>query len=116
MNDRIFDVSISHVIKNRSGVSLFHHLGTSTEPVGPHARSEPQILVALPATAGAAVMPHMSTKSRQVIYGGRIIGAKMRAQGACARSIFGGGIMCGSVAVCGGSIRFPRKFCDRTLG
>jgi hypothetical protein len=29
-----------------------------------------------------AVLPPMSTKSRQTIYGGRIIGAKIRAQGA----------------------------------
>jgi hypothetical protein len=27
-------------------------------------------------------MPAMSTKSRQVIYGGRVMGAKIRAQGA----------------------------------
>ena len=31
-------------------------------------------------------MPAMSTKSRQVIYGGRIIGAKIRAEGARKRA------------------------------
>ena len=31
-------------------------------------------------------MPAMSTKSREVIYGGRIIGAKMRAEGARKRA------------------------------
>jgi hypothetical protein len=55
---------------------------TLTEPVGPRGRSEPQILVALPGLARPAVMPAMSTKSRQVIYGGRVMGAKIRAQGA----------------------------------
>jgi hypothetical protein len=36
----------------------------------------------LPPRAGNAVMTSMSTKSREVIYGGRIIGAKIRAEGA----------------------------------
>jgi hypothetical protein len=51
-------------------------------PVWPQARSGPQILVALRSRAKVAVMAAMSTKSRQVIYGGRIIGAKIRAEGA----------------------------------
>jgi hypothetical protein len=38
--------------------------------------------VALRGRAKVAVMAAMSTKSRQVIYGGRIIGAKIRAEGA----------------------------------
>src|ERR1700738_208617 len=59
---------------------------TLTEPVGPQARSCPQILVALPQSQGPLVMPAMSTKSRQVIYGGRIIGAKIRAEGARKRA------------------------------
>ncbi len=40
------------------------------------------MLVALPSIARPAVLPAMSTKSRQTIYGGRIIGAKIRADGA----------------------------------
>ena len=51
-----------------------------TEAVGPRVRSGHLILVALPAAARPAVMPAMSTKSRDVIYGGRIIGARLRAQ------------------------------------
>ena len=51
-------------------------------PVGFRRRSEHQILVALRSRAKVDVMAAMSTKSRQVIYGGRIIGAKIRAEGA----------------------------------
>jgi hypothetical protein len=51
-------------------------------PVWPQARSGPQILVALRSRAKTAVMAVMSTKSREVIYGGRIIGARIRAEGA----------------------------------
>jgi hypothetical protein len=40
------------------------------------------LLVALHSRAKVAVMAAMSTKSREVIYGGRIIGAKIRAEGA----------------------------------
>jgi hypothetical protein len=36
----------------------------------------------LPAAARLALIATMSTKSREVIYGGRIIGAKIRADGA----------------------------------
>jgi hypothetical protein len=36
----------------------------------------------LPPPAGVAVIASMSTKSREVIYGGRIIGARIRAQSA----------------------------------
>jgi hypothetical protein len=45
-------------------------------------RSAPQSLVALPSRAKVAVMAAMGSKSREVIYGGRIIGAKIRAEGA----------------------------------
>jgi hypothetical protein len=38
--------------------------------------------VALRGAAKVAVMAAMSTKSREVIYGGQIIGAKTRAEGA----------------------------------
>src|SRR5438270_44975 len=48
-------------------------------PIGSRRGSEPQMLVALPALASIAVMPAMSTKSRQVIYGSRIEGASIRA-------------------------------------
>ena len=40
------------------------------------------MLVALPALARVAVTPAMSTKSREVIFGSRIRGAKIRAEGA----------------------------------
>jgi hypothetical protein len=45
-----------------------------------------QILVGLPASARAAVLSPMSTKSRQTIYGGSIIGAKIRAESARKRA------------------------------
>jgi hypothetical protein len=45
------------------------------------ARSGPQILVALRAVASAAVMPAMSTKSRDTIFGGQLMGAQIRAEG-----------------------------------
>lgn len=48
--------------------------------------NEPQILVGLPAPARAPVLPPMSTKSRQAIYGGQIIGAKIRAESARKRA------------------------------
>jgi hypothetical protein len=51
-------------------------------PVALRRRSQPLILVALLAAAKPAVIGSMSTKSREVIYGGRIIGAKIRADGA----------------------------------
>ena len=50
------------------------------EQVGLMDHSEPQILVALPTLARPAVMPCMSTKSRQTIYSGAIMGAEIRAQ------------------------------------
>ena len=40
------------------------------------------MLVGLPAIARPAVLLTMSTKSRQTIYGGRIISARIRADGA----------------------------------
>jgi hypothetical protein len=43
--------------------------------------------VALPAAAGAVVMTLMGTKSRQVIYGSRIAGAKIRAEEARKRAV-----------------------------
>jgi hypothetical protein len=43
-------------------------------------RSLPQRLVKLPSPAKAAVIAAMSTKKREVIWGGRIMGADMRAQ------------------------------------
>jgi hypothetical protein len=49
-------------------------------------RSEPLILVALHGLARAAVMPRMSTKSREVIFGSRIAGAKIRADEARKRA------------------------------
>ena len=61
--------------------SRFVPVAVLTEPVGLQGRSGHLImLVAL--SALAAAMPPMSTKSRQTIYGGRIIGAKIRAEGA----------------------------------
>ena len=45
-------------------------------PLGPQPRSSSQVLVASHAAASTAMSP------RQTIYGGRIIGAKIRAQGA----------------------------------
>jgi len=42
--------------------------------------------VGLPAAARAVVLPPMSTKSRHAIYGGRIIGAKIRAESARQRA------------------------------
>ena len=53
-----------------------------SEPVGSRGRSGHLILVALPALARVAVMPAMSTKSRELIFGSRIRGAKIRAEGA----------------------------------
>jgi hypothetical protein len=55
---------------------------TLTEPIGSRARSGHLILVGLPVLARAAVMAAMGTKSREVIWGGQIMGAKIRAQGA----------------------------------
>jgi hypothetical protein len=52
------------------------------EPVGSRGCSGYLILVGLPALARVAVMPAMSTKSREVIFGSRIRGAKIRAEGA----------------------------------
>ena len=52
------------------------------EPVGSSGRSGHLILVALPGLARVAVMPAMSTKSREVIFGSRIRGARIRAEGA----------------------------------
>jgi len=52
------------------------------EPVAGRFSSGPQLLVALPTAIGAVVVATMSTKSRQVIYGGQIIGAKIRAEDA----------------------------------
>ena len=49
---------------------------------GPIGRSRHLFLVALPALSRAAVMPAMGTKSREVIWGGQIMGAKIRAKGA----------------------------------
>jgi hypothetical protein len=46
----------------------------------------PQRLVALHAAARPAVFAGMSTKSRQTIYGGRIMGAKIRAESARKRA------------------------------
>jgi hypothetical protein len=51
-------------------------------PVAFRRRSGPQILVALGSRAKVAVMAAMGSKSREVIYGGRIIGARSRAEGA----------------------------------
>jgi hypothetical protein len=48
-----------------------------TAPVGLCGRSCPQSVVALPGLAKAAVIAAMSTKSREVIFGSRIRGAKM---------------------------------------
>jgi hypothetical protein len=45
-------------------------------------RSGHQILVGLRGAAKIAVMARMSTKSREVVYGGGILGAKIRADGA----------------------------------
>jgi len=53
-----------------------------TAPVGLCGRSCPQSVVALPGLAKAAVIAAMSTKSREVIFGSRIRGAKNRAEGA----------------------------------
>jgi hypothetical protein len=53
-----------------------------TEPVGLDGRSCAQTVVALPGLAKAAVIAAMSTKSRQVIFGSRIRGAKICAEGA----------------------------------
>jgi hypothetical protein len=65
-------------------------LGTGTarffssidRPVASDIRSGYQILVGLRGAAKVAVMASMSTKSREVIYGGRIISAKICADGA----------------------------------
>jgi len=46
--------------------------------------------VGLPAAARAAVLPSMSTKSRQAVYGGEIIGAKIRVKGAREAAARGG--------------------------
>jgi hypothetical protein len=51
-------------------------------PIAFQRRSGPQILVALPSRAKIAVMVAMGSKSREVIYGRRIIGARIRAEGA----------------------------------
>ena len=50
--------------------------------MGSRGRSGHLILVALPGLARAAVIRVMSTKSREVIFGSRIRGAKIRAEGA----------------------------------
>jgi hypothetical protein len=50
--------------------------------MGSQSATRPQSLVALRDAAKLAVMAVMGTKSREVIYGGRIIGAKIRADGA----------------------------------
>ncbi len=52
-----------------------------SEPVGSRGRSGHLILVALPGLARAAVIRVMSTKLREVIFGSRIRGAKIRAEG-----------------------------------
>lgn len=49
-------------------------------PVGPGNLVRPQILVALPAITRPAVMPSMGTKSREVIWGGQIMGAEIHAK------------------------------------
>ena len=54
--------------------------------MGSSIRSRPQILVGFPAAARAAVIVGMSTKSRQTIYGGAIMGAKIRAESARKRA------------------------------
>jgi hypothetical protein len=51
-------------------------------PVAFRRRSGPQSLVALRSRAKLAVMVAMGSKSREVIYGGRIIGARICAEGA----------------------------------
>jgi hypothetical protein len=51
-------------------------------PVAFRRHSGPQILVALRSRAKLAVIVAMGSKSREVIYGGRIIGARIRAEGA----------------------------------
>src|SRR5260370_19660216 len=53
-----------------------------SEPVGSRGRSGHLILVALPGLARAAVIRVMSTKLREVIFGSRIRGAKIRPEGA----------------------------------
>jgi hypothetical protein len=50
-------------------------------PVAFRIRSDPQILVALPAAASPASMPGMSTKSREMIYGSRISGGQDQGRG-----------------------------------
>jgi hypothetical protein len=47
---------------------------------GPIGRSRHLFLVALPALSRAAVMPAMGTKSREVIWGGPIMGAEIHAR------------------------------------
>jgi hypothetical protein len=49
-------------------------------PIVPPACSEPQNLVKLLRSANTAVVRAMSTRTREVIWGGRIMGADMRAQ------------------------------------
>ena len=57
-----------------------------TEPVRPRGCSGCLILVALPAVARLAAIRAMSTKSREVLFGSRISGAKIRAEGARERA------------------------------
>jgi hypothetical protein len=56
-------------------------------PIASSVRSQPQILVALPGRAKLAVIGRMGTRSREVIWGSRISGAKMSAEHARQRAM-----------------------------
>ena len=63
-----------------SAQSQIHWCPLTEPPVWPIPCSPQLIVVALPTRARAAVLPAMGTKSREVIWGSQIRGAKMTAE------------------------------------
>jgi hypothetical protein len=81
VGDRPLPCAVIEALHHAVLFASIFHFRTLTEPVGPPSRSVPQTLVALRGLARVAAMPRaMGTKSREVIWGGQIMGAEIHAR------------------------------------